>query len=89
LGIVTLARTLGQKATRNLLVGAGMAVYLLAVLQLMVFGMDRYFRFPLILSAMATLLLMVLLMPSYFRKNDYYRWTADGVLFLGFLAWLG
>jgi 4-hydroxybenzoate polyprenyltransferase len=89
LGIVTLAQTLGQKATRNLLVGAGMAVYLLAVLQLMVFGMDRLFRFPLILSAMATLLLMVLLMPSYFRKNDYYRWAADGVLYLGFLALLG
>lgn len=89
LGIVTIARTLGQKATRNLLIGIGGTIYLLSILQWMVFGMDRYFRFPLILSAMATLLLMVLLMPSYFRKNDYYRWTADGVLFLGFLALLG
>jgi len=89
LGIVTLARTLGQKATRNLLVGTGIIVYLLAALQLMVFGMDRLFRFPLFLSAMATLLLMVLLMPSYFRKNDYYRWAADGVLYLGFLALMG
>jgi 4-hydroxybenzoate polyprenyltransferase len=89
LGIVTLARTLGPKATRNLLVGTGMVIYLLAILQLMVFGMDRLFRFPLILSAMATLLLMVLLMPSYFRKNDYYRWAADAVLYLGFLGLLG
>jgi 1,4-dihydroxy-2-naphthoate octaprenyltransferase len=88
LGIVTLAQSLGQKATRNLLIGAGLAVYLLSILQLMVFGMDRLFRFPLILSAMATLLMMVLLMPSYFRKNDYYRWAADAVLYLGFLALL-
>jgi len=88
MGIVTLAQTLGQSITRNLLIGAGMAVYLLSILELMVFGTDRLFKLPLILSAMATLLMMVLLMPSYFRKNDYYRWTADAVLYLGFLALL-
>jgi hypothetical protein len=55
----------------------------------MVFDMDRFYRFPLILSGIATLLLVVLLMPSYFRKNDYYRWAADAVLYLGFLALLG
>jgi 4-hydroxybenzoate polyprenyltransferase len=88
LGIASLARTLGQKATRNLLIGTGISIYLLSVLQFMVFGMDRYYRFPLILSAMATLLLMVLFMPSYFRRNDYYRWAADAVLYLGFLALL-
>lgn len=89
LGMASLARSLGQKATRNLVLGTGISIYLLTVLQFMVFGMDRYFRFPLILSAMATLLLMVLLMPSYFRRNEYYRWTADGILFLGFLALQG
>jgi 1,4-dihydroxy-2-naphthoate octaprenyltransferase len=89
LGIASLARTLGPRVTRNLLVGAGISVYLLSALQLMVFGMDRFYRFPLILSGMATLLLMVLLMPSYFRKNDYYRRAADAVLYLGFLALLG
>lgn len=89
LGISSLARSLGQRATRNLMLGSGITIYLLTVLQLMVFGMDRYFRFPLILSAMATLLLTVLFMPSYFRKNDYYRWAADAILFLGFLALQG
>ncbi len=89
LGIVTLAQTLGQGNTRNLLIGTGIAVYLIAILQLMVYGTERLFRFPLILSAMATLLLMVLLMPSLFRRNDLYRWTADGVLYLGFLVMLG
>lgn len=89
LGISSLARSLGQKSTRNLMLGTGIAIYLLTVLQLMVFGMDRYFRFPLILSAMATLLLTVLFMPSYFRRNDYYRWAADAILFLGFLALQG
>lgn len=89
LGISSLARSLGQKTTRNLMLGTGISIYLLTVLQLMVFGMDRYFRFPLILSAMATLLLVVLWMPSYFRRNDYYRWAADAILFLGFLALQG
>lgn len=89
LGITSLARSLGQRATRNLLVGTGIAIYLLSLLQLMVFGMDHYFRFPLILSAMATLMMTVLFMPSYFRKNDHYRWAADAILFLGFLALQG
>ncbi|MGW8315054.1 MAG: hypothetical protein ACWGNV_05595 [Bacteroidales bacterium] len=89
LGIASLARSLGQKTTRNLMVGTGISVFLLTVLQLMVFGMDRYFRFPLILSAMATLLLVVLWMPSSFRRNDYYRWAADAILFMGFLALQG
>jgi 4-hydroxybenzoate polyprenyltransferase len=86
LGISSLARTLGQKTTRNLMVGTALSIYLLSLLQLMVYGMDRYFRVPLITIAMATLLLMVLLMPSYFRKNEFYRMAADAVLYLGFLA---
>ncbi len=89
LGVASLARSLGQRATRNLMLGTGISIYLLTILQFMVFGMDRYFRFPLILSAMSTLLLAVLLMPSYFRKNEYYRWAADAILFLGFLALQG
>jgi hypothetical protein len=67
-------------------VGTALSIYLLSLLQLMVYGMDRYFRVPLITIAMATLLLMVLLMPSYFRKNELYRMAADAVLYLGFLA---
>jgi 4-hydroxybenzoate polyprenyltransferase len=86
LGIASMARMLGQKATKYLLMVTGIFIYLLTILQFMVFGMDRYYRFPLILSAMATLLLMVLFMPSYFRRKDYYRLAADAVLFLGFLA---
>jgi len=88
LGIATLARTLGEKGTRNLVVTTAVLVYLLSVLQLMVYGTDHFFRLPLILSAMATFLLMVLFMPSTFRNNDYYRMAADAVLYLGFLALL-
>lgn len=88
LGIATLARTLGPKPTRNLLMATGVSVYLLTVLEFMVFGMDRYFRYPLILSGMATLMLMILFVPSYFRRNDNYRWAADAILYLGFLALL-
>jgi len=50
--------------------------------------LDRYSQFALILSGMATILLIVLFLPSYFRKNEYYRWTADAVLWMGFLTLL-
>ncbi len=88
LGIASLAHTLGRNTTRKTLVVTGISVYLLSVLQFLVFGLDQYSKFALILSGMATILLMVLFLPSYFRKNEYYRWTADAVLWMGFLTLL-
>ncbi len=88
LGISSLADTLGRNTTKRFLVVTGISVYLLSLLQFLVFGLDRYSQFALILSGMATILLMVLFLPSYFRKNEYYRWTADAVLWMGFLTLL-
>ena len=88
LGIASLAHTLGRNTTRKMLVVTGISVYLLSVLQFLVFGLDHYSQIALILSGMATILLMVLFLPSYFRKNEYYRWTADAVLWMGFLTLL-
>jgi len=88
LGIASLARTVGQKGTRNVLVITGIAIYLLLVLQFMISGVDHTSLYALILAGMATILLLVLLLPSFFRRNDYYRWTADAVLYMGFLSLL-
>jgi hypothetical protein len=88
LGIASLAHSLGRNTTRKMLVVIGISVYLLSVLQFLVFGLDGHTQFALILSGMATILLMVLFLPSYFRKNEYYRWTADAVLWMGFLTLL-
>jgi len=88
LGIGSLANALGPKRTRRLLVGTSITIYLVSLLQFLVFEMDRYFKYALILAGMATILLMVLLYPSRFRKNDYYRLAADAVLYMGFLSLL-
>ena len=88
LGIASLAHTLGRKSTKNLLLTTGMVIYLLMILQFLIFGLNSYSQFALILSGMATILLLVLFLPSFFRKNDYYRWTADAVLYMGFLSLL-
>ncbi len=88
LGIASLAHSLGRNTTRKMLVVTGISVYLLSVLQFLVFGLDGHTQFALILSGMATILLMVLFLPSYFRKNEYYRWTADAVLWMGLLSLL-
>ena len=88
MGIASLAFTLGKKSTRNLLVTTGLTVYLLLLLQFLVFGVDRYSLYAVILSGMDPILLMVLFLPSLFRKNDYFRWTADAVLYMGFLSLL-
>jgi 4-hydroxybenzoate polyprenyltransferase len=88
LGITSLAQTLGKKTTRNLLVATGIAIYLLLMLQFLIFGLDRYSQFALILSGMATIQFLVLFLPSFFRKKEYFRWTADAALFMGFLALL-
>jgi hypothetical protein len=37
---------------------------------------------------MATILLLVVYLPSRFRQNDFYRLIADAVLFMGFLSLL-
>jgi len=88
LGVSSLARTLGQHPTRNMILGAAATAILLTVFQFLVYGIDRYFQFALVLTGMALVLLPVLLMPSRFRNLDAYRLTADGVLFMGFLSLL-
>jgi|GEM_PF-1341430 len=88
LGIGSLANALGTKRTRRLLIGTSIIIYLVSLLQFLVFEMDRYFKYALILAGMAIILLMVLLYPSRFRKNDYYRLAADAVLYMGFLSLL-
>ena len=88
LGLSSLARNLGPKATRNMLIGTAVVILLLAVLQFTILLSGRYTQFALIMAGMAFLLLIVLLMPSWFRRNDLYRWTADAVLYLGFLSLL-
>lgn len=88
LGISTLAGSLGKKTTRKLMIGTAVLVFLMAVLQFMVYGTERFTQFALILSAMAGLLLWVLLSPSLFRKNEAYRLVADAVLYMGFLSFL-
>jgi len=68
--------------------GMAITIYLVSLLQFMVYEMDRYFQYALILTGMTTILLLVIYFPSRFRKNDYFRLTADAVLFMGFLTLL-
>lgn len=88
MGITSLANLLGVKRTRNLLLGTGIAIYLISLLQFLVSEMDRYSQYALIMAGMGTILLLVLYYPSRFRKNDYYRLAADAVLYMGFLSLL-
>lgn len=88
MGITSLANLLGMKRTKNLLLGSAIAIYLISLLQFMVFEMDRYSHYALILSGMCTILLLVLYYPSRFRQNDYFRQAADAVLYMGFLTLL-
>jgi hypothetical protein len=88
MGITSLANLIGVKRTKKLLVGTAISIYLVSVLQFLVFEMDRYFKYELILAGMTTILLMVLFYPSIFRKNDYFRLVADAVLYMGFLSLL-
>ena len=88
MGIASLANLLGVKRTKNLLLGTAIAIYLISLLQFLVFEMDFYSKYALILVGMCTILLLVVYYPSRFRKNDYFRLTADAVLFMGFLTLL-
>jgi len=88
MGIKSMANLLGIKRTKNLLLGSGIAIYLVSLLQFLVFEMDRYFQLALILTGMTTILLLVLYYPSRFRKKDYFRLAADAVLFMGYLSLL-
>lgn len=88
MGIASLAQILGKKRTRTLLLGSGVGIYMLLILQFMVFDTDRYTQLALILAGMSTILLLVLLLPSWFRNRDLYRWTADAVLFMSLLSLL-
>ena len=88
LGIASIKGSYGKRATRNLVLAAGFSIYLLNLLQFLVFEVDRYFQFTLILSGMATILLLVLFLPTLFRSDEHYRWTADAVLSMGFLTLL-
>ncbi len=86
LGIDSMAHTLGKRTTRNLMISAAAGIYLLAVLQFLVYGIDRFAQLTFILAGMATILLFILFYPSYFRKNDAFRLAADAVLYMGFLT---
>ena len=88
MGIASLANLLGIKATKNLLLGTAIAIYLVSLLQFLVFEMDLFSKYALILTGMGTILLLVLYYPSRFRKNEYFRLAADAVLFMGFLTLL-
>jgi 4-hydroxybenzoate polyprenyltransferase len=88
MGITSLANLFGMKRTKNLLLGTALAIYLFSLLQFMVFDVDRFSQFALIVSGMATILLLDLFYPSRFRKNDYFRLVADAVLYMGFLSLL-
>jgi 4-hydroxybenzoate polyprenyltransferase len=86
MGIASMAQLLGIKRSKNLVLVTAIAIYLISLLQFMVFEMDRFFHFALILAGMATILLLILYYPSRFRKKDYFRLAADAVLLMGFLA---
>jgi 4-hydroxybenzoate polyprenyltransferase len=88
MGIASMAQLLGIKRSKNLVLVTAIAIYLISLLQFMVFEMDRFFHFALILAGMTTILLLILYYPSRFRKKDYFRLAADAVLFMGFLALL-
>jgi hypothetical protein len=88
LGIASMAHTLGRKAARNLILATALLVYLLAVMQFLVYGMDRNSGFALILAGMASILLIILYLPSYFRRNEQYRMVTDAILYMGFLSML-
>ncbi len=88
LGITSLAHSLGKQTTRNVLFYTAIMVYLLAILQFLVFGVDQTMQFAFILAGMTTILLLVLLLPAYFRKNETYRLASDAVLYMGFLSLL-
>lgn len=88
LGISTLARTLGRKAVRNLMIATAVMAGIMAFLQFMIEGAERTSQFVLILSGMTALLLWVLLSPSRFRKNEAYRLVCDACLYMGFLSFL-
>jgi hypothetical protein len=88
LGLSSLAKELGVKRSRNLILGTGIAIFLISLLQFLVFDVDRYSQYVLVLAGMATILLLVLYYPSRFRKNDYYRLAADAVLYMAFLSLL-
>lgn len=88
MGITSLANQLGMKRTKNLMMGTALSIYLVSLLQFLVFEVNRDSQFALIVSGMVTILLLVLYFPSRFRKNDYYRLVADAVLYMGFLSLL-
>lgn len=88
MGIASMANLLGNNRTKRLLLGTGIAIFLISILQFLVFEMDRYFQYALILVGMTIILLMILYYPSRFRRKDYYRLAADAVLIMGFLSLL-
>jgi 4-hydroxybenzoate polyprenyltransferase len=88
MGIASMANLLGTRRTKNMLLGTAMSIFLISILQFLVFEMDRYFQYALILAGMTIILLLILYYPSRFRRKDYYRLAADAVLLMGFLSLL-
>ena len=88
MGLASLAGSLGKKATRTLVIVNAILVSLLALLQFLSNANSHFTHLSFILLGMTIILLTVLFSPSYFRKNNAYRLSADAVLYLGFLALL-
>ena len=88
MGITSMANLLGTRRTKNMMLGTAVTIFLISILQFLVFEMDRYFQYALILAGMTIILLLILFYPSRFRRKDYYRLAADAVLIMGFLSLL-
>jgi len=88
MGIDSLGSVLGNRPVRNIIWMAAVMIFFLLLMQFLMYGMDRYSRFGIILTGMALILLMILFLPSYFNRNEYYRMAADAVLIMGFLSLL-
>ena len=88
LGISLLSVVLGKKKTRNLMFATVASVFLLALLQFMVYGTGKNSQLSLVLSGMCVLYLLMLTAPSLFRKQEIYRLTAEAILWMGFLSLL-
>ncbi len=88
LGISSLSAVLGKKRTRNLMFVIVAGIFLLAILQFLIYGTSEASQFSLVISGMTLLYLLMLATPSIFRKQEIYRLTAEAILWMGFLSLL-
>ncbi|MFO7935196.1 MAG: hypothetical protein R6U78_14085 [Bacteroidales bacterium] len=88
MGIDSMARVLSKQTIVSIIWVTAVMIFVLLLMQFLIYGMDRYSMFGVILAGMALILLVILLLPSYFNRNRYYRMAADVVLIMGFLSLL-